>query len=69
MKTVFGIKNKFQSNHSGSKSTAELSSEHWFFEKSAWLQMLDCLKCPFGTHAALLLEGTSNNKNVIRDYR
>ena len=39
-----------------------------FFEKLAWLQMLDCLKTPFVTHAALFLEGTSNNKNVIRDY-
>ena len=116
MKTVFGIENKFQSNHSSFKSVAagqavlrasklqmfchalfwflsgeyeyspgqsliqcfhinmvrttvvprtevhlrhESSNEHWFFEKPAWLQMLDCLKSPFVTHAALSLESTS----------
>ena len=46
----------------------ELSNEHLFFEKPACVQMLDCLKSPFVIHAALFLENTSNNKNVIRDY-
>ena len=30
--------------------------------------MLDCLKSPFVIHAAMFLENTSNNKDVIRDY-
>ena len=32
------------------------------------LQMLECLKSPFVTHAALFLESTSKNVNVIRDW-
>ena len=46
----------------------ESSNAHWFFEKPAWLQMLDCLRTPFVIHAAQFLGRATEDVNVTRDW-